>query len=73
MRARLIAARQTMAVVRAFLLQHGPDGASVTATGREDGPAGCIAQYLCVDLTPPSGIDKEDLSIALMPRPAGAP
>jgi hypothetical protein len=69
---RLIAARQTMADVRAFLLRHGPDGASVTATGREDGPGGLIAQYLYFDLTPPpSGIDEEDLSIGIMPRPAG--
>jgi hypothetical protein len=53
---RLIAARQTMADVRAFLLRHGQDGASITATGHEDGPAGLIAQYLYFDLAPlPSG------------------
>lgn len=69
---RVITSRQTMADVRAFLLRHGPDGASVTATGRQDGPAGLIAQYLYFDLTPvPPGIDEEDLSIAMMPRPAG--
>jgi hypothetical protein len=69
---RLIAVRQTMAEVRAFLLRHGPDGASVTATGQEEGPAGLIAQDLYFDLTPlPSGIDEEDLAIAVMPRSAG--
>jgi hypothetical protein len=69
---RLMTARQRMADVRAFLLRHGPDGASVTATGHEDGPAGLIAQYLYFDLTPPpSGIDEDDLSIAIMPRPSG--
>jgi hypothetical protein len=69
---RLIAARQTMADVRAFLLRHDSDGASFTATGHENGPAGLIAQYLYYDLTlPPSGIDEEDLSIGIMPRPSG--
>jgi hypothetical protein len=68
---RLIAVRQTMADVRAFLLRHGPDGASAPATGREWGPAGLIAQDLYFDLTPPSGIDEVDLDIAMMPRPPG--
>jgi hypothetical protein len=69
---RLMTARQAMADVRAFLLRHWQVGASVTATGHEDGQTGLIAQYLYFDLTPPpSGIDEEDLSIVMMPRPAG--
>jgi hypothetical protein len=67
---RLITAPQTIAAVRAFMLAHPPSGAGTTATGRQTGPAGLIAQDVYFDLrTLPPGINDASLAITLVPQP----
>ena len=66
---RLIAAPQTIAAVRAFMLAHPPSGVGTTATGRQTGPAGPIAQDVYFGLrTLPPGISDASLAITLVPQ-----
>ena len=51
---RLIAAPQTIAAVRAFMLAHPPSGVGTTATGRQTGPAGPVAQDVYFGLRNPA-------------------
>jgi len=60
---------QTLAAVQAFLLAHAPSGVGTTATGKQNGPGGLIAQNVYFDLkTLPPGIHDAALAIALVPR-----
>jgi hypothetical protein len=52
------------------MLAHPPNGVGATATGRQTGPAGPIAQDVYFDLrTLPPGIDDASLAITLVPQP----
>lgn len=66
---RVITAPQAIAAVRAFVLAHPPSGVSTTATGRQNGPDGPIAQDVYFGLSSlPPGIYGASLVVALVPQ-----